>query len=339
MAPAAVAFRMSQYNRQKTGVNRTQDDADDDPSSDSFILFGTEFPEPTEKERRQGIEDPGKFQPVWNQQVTDERGRRRFHGAFTGGFSAGYYNSVGSKEGWQPSTFVSSRSTRQEKKSGARPEDFMDEEDLEEIANARKLVATEEFDLIGGTERDLAKRKELENRAETEGGLLGAQAFQDFIVPSKDPIGVKLLRRMGWKPGQGVGARISAAKRRKLVMGGSESESEEELDENISFAPRDSAIIVFAQKRDTFGLGFDPYRNVPDISVIKRSREERSTASSTGKGTDYNKTGFGIGVLDDDDDDDVYTNFSNTGYSHELNDDYDIEERITMGRRPKTAKA
>ncbi len=36
---------------------------------------------------------------VENQIVTDEKGRRRFHGAFTGGFSAGYFNSVGSKEG------------------------------------------------------------------------------------------------------------------------------------------------------------------------------------------------------------------------------------------------
>jgi Protein of unknown function (DUF1604) len=32
-------------------------------------------------------------------QVRDEQGRRRLHGAFTGGFSAGYYNTVGSKEG------------------------------------------------------------------------------------------------------------------------------------------------------------------------------------------------------------------------------------------------
>lgn len=32
-------------------------------------------------------------------QVRDEEGRRRFHGAFTGGYSAGYYNTVGSKEG------------------------------------------------------------------------------------------------------------------------------------------------------------------------------------------------------------------------------------------------
>ncbi len=29
--------------------------------------------------------------------VTDEQGRRRFHGAFTGGFSAGYYNTCGSE--------------------------------------------------------------------------------------------------------------------------------------------------------------------------------------------------------------------------------------------------
>ena len=47
----------------------------------------------------------GYFQPHFvflitsNFQVTDEEGRRRFHGAFTGGFSAGYYNTVGSKEG------------------------------------------------------------------------------------------------------------------------------------------------------------------------------------------------------------------------------------------------
>jgi hypothetical protein len=32
-------------------------------------------------------------------QVRDEKGRRRLHGAFTGGFSAGYFNTVGSKEG------------------------------------------------------------------------------------------------------------------------------------------------------------------------------------------------------------------------------------------------
>lgn len=36
---------------------------------------------------------------IEDQIVKDENGRRRFHGAFTGGFSAGYWNTVGSKEG------------------------------------------------------------------------------------------------------------------------------------------------------------------------------------------------------------------------------------------------
>jgi len=49
------------------------------------------------------------------QEVLDERGRPlRFHGAFTGGFSAGYFNTVGSKEGWAPSSFVSSRTNKAE---------------------------------------------------------------------------------------------------------------------------------------------------------------------------------------------------------------------------------
>mmetsp|Transcript_7814 Transcript_7814/g.11841 ORF Transcript_7814/g.11841 Transcript_7814/m.11841 type:complete len:570 (+) Transcript_7814:214-1923(+) len=56
-----------------------------------------------------------------------ERGRR-FHGAFSGGHSAGYYNTVGSAAGWQPTTFSSSRGARQKitKKSAA---DYADEED------------------------------------------------------------------------------------------------------------------------------------------------------------------------------------------------------------------
>lgn len=65
--------------------------------------------------------------PVSEQVAVDERGRRRFHGAFTGGFSAGYFNTVGSKEGWAPSTFKSSRSDRNSFKS-QNVLDFMDDE-------------------------------------------------------------------------------------------------------------------------------------------------------------------------------------------------------------------
>jgi G patch domain-containing protein 1 len=50
-------------------------------TASAYIALGTELPD------EHG--DDGEFVPVWKQTVTDERGRRRLHGAFTGGFSAG----------------------------------------------------------------------------------------------------------------------------------------------------------------------------------------------------------------------------------------------------------
>ncbi|KAF2094701.1 DUF1604-domain-containing protein [Rhizodiscina lignyota] len=73
--------------------------------------------------------------PKGEQRVLDERGQpKRFHGAFEGGFSAGYYGTVGSKEGFQPASFVSSRDARAKglNTSLLKPTDYMDEEDLQE---------------------------------------------------------------------------------------------------------------------------------------------------------------------------------------------------------------
>jgi G patch domain-containing protein 1 len=57
--------------------------------------------------------------------------------------------------GWTPSTFVSSRGDRAKQKA-ARPEDFMDEEDLQELKDSRNVVdTTEEMDLTGGRGMDV----------------------------------------------------------------------------------------------------------------------------------------------------------------------------------------
>ncbi|XP_019644468.1 PREDICTED: G patch domain-containing protein 1-like, partial [Branchiostoma belcheri] len=95
--------------------------ASDDDSDEDFVYHGTPL-QPLE-------EDAPMKKPVSteDQVVTDQQGRRRFHGAFTGGFSAGYYNTVDTPEGWTPATFVSSRSSKAGKVQ-QRPEDFMDEE-------------------------------------------------------------------------------------------------------------------------------------------------------------------------------------------------------------------
>jgi len=81
-----------------------------------------------------------KYVPVWKQEVTDEKGRKRFHGAFTGGFSAGYFNTVGSKEGFTPATFKSSRSQKASQSTQRTAEDFMDEEDYTELVSGGKTL-------------------------------------------------------------------------------------------------------------------------------------------------------------------------------------------------------
>jgi G patch domain-containing protein 1 len=54
-----------------------------------YAVYGTPLP-PLDLETR----DDGSYVPIWKQEVTDERGRKRLHGAFTGGFSAGYELSI-----------------------------------------------------------------------------------------------------------------------------------------------------------------------------------------------------------------------------------------------------
>ena len=67
----------------------------DDESIFRYLIFGRHIfmiylKETAVSKRPKGVQD---------EIVTDEKGRRRFHGAFTGGFSAGYFNTPGSKHG------------------------------------------------------------------------------------------------------------------------------------------------------------------------------------------------------------------------------------------------
>src|SRR5271163_4097947 len=94
--------------------------------------------------------------PRWKRRDEADRVRERFHGAFTGGFSAGYYNTVGSKEGWTPSTFTSSRRAAAAAAAAAasaaapsfseRVQGIMDEEDQQTLTS---LGAAAAYDTLG----------------------------------------------------------------------------------------------------------------------------------------------------------------------------------------------
>jgi G patch domain-containing protein 1 len=67
--------------------SRNAFEADLQAAESPFVAYGTPLP-PLDRDSR----DDGSYVPVWKQEVLDDRGRKRLHGAFTGGFSAGYEN-------------------------------------------------------------------------------------------------------------------------------------------------------------------------------------------------------------------------------------------------------
>ncbi|KAI8828502.1 hypothetical protein BC829DRAFT_450420 [Chytridium lagenaria] len=196
---------------------------------DSYVRYGTAQPAHSRDVSRK---NRNSVLPIHLQEARDEKGRRRLHGAFTGGFSAGYYNTVGSKEGWQPQQFVSSRNARAQVTQ--RAEDFMDEEDLQ---LEKKIAAQDEFDILGGTEKELAKKKALSSAVmkETENRALGAIAsslVDDLIGPPKDSVG-------------------------RRTDSGAEA--------------RGDGVCVKAKTNDC-GLGFDPFKNAKEMLKVNEGR-------------------------------------------------------------------
>uniref|UniRef100_A0A8D0H1Z3 G-patch domain-containing protein n=1 Tax=Sphenodon punctatus TaxID=8508 RepID=A0A8D0H1Z3_SPHPU len=246
-----------------------------DGEEEELVSYGTAL---APLEEGEPIKKPVSLQ---DQTVKDEKGRyQRFHGAFTGGFSAGYFNTVWSKEGWAPSTFISSRQKRADK-TALGPEDFMDEEDLGEYGIAPKdITITDDF-ASKNTDKIKEKARQI---AGVVGPIPGATALNDFIAPTKITIGVELLRKMGWKEGQGIGPRVKRKPRRQnpgpevkiygcaLPPGGSESSEDEEDEyepENVTFAPKDVMPVSLTPKENVHGLGYkglDPTKALFGVS-------------------------------------------------------------------------
>ncbi|KAJ7580229.1 hypothetical protein C8J56DRAFT_962576 [Mycena floridula] len=296
-------------------------DASSAKANESFCQIGTPLP-PLEKSR-----DTGEFVPLWKQDVRDEKGRRRLHGAFTGGFSAGYFNTVGSKEGWAPTAFVSSRGDRAKKKA-ARPEDFMDEEDLQELKDSRSLVeTTDEMDLTGGRQPD--------NDEEDPDSIVSALEASMLPAP-KDSAGARILKKMGWRIGQGIGPRVTLRQRKLQDLQASTGHTrpldaitipdEDEEANKHTYAPRDTAVLVVERKSNYHGIGYSPGMGLNESLGVRGGK---------GPSGPNLASGFGLGALNDADEDDLDVYDSSFGNKGHIKTAYDIgteeDDRITMG--------
>ncbi|RDL41820.1 uncharacterized protein BP5553_01799 [Venustampulla echinocandica] len=280
-------------------------EADLQAQQSPFVAYGTPLP-PLDPD----VRDDGSYVPVWKQEVRDERGLKRLHGAFTGGFSAGYFNTVGSKEGWTPSTFVSSRTNRTKegpKIPEQRPEDFMDEEDIADASEAQRVQMAEGFSGLGSTQDDSTRRG----------------AYIDVFRIEGETIGVKLLRRMGWKEGQGIGPKV----RRKARLDALERPGDEKEPTHL-FAPENTRMISFVKKSDHKGLGLEGQAKLSPINglgseTVKSDDDEEEghldlVGPKKGKKKKAVRGGIGIGILND------------TGSDDE--DPYEIGPRISYNR-------
>ncbi|ROV91046.1 hypothetical protein VMCG_09575 [Cytospora schulzeri] len=298
--------------------SRAEYEADLQKQQSPFVVYGTPLP-PLDSE----VRDDGSYVPVWKQEVRDERGRKRLHGAFTGGWSAGYFNTVGSKEGWTPSTFVSSRTNRAKDNNnnnandknkavpGQRLEDFMDEEDLADAEESRRIQTSQAFAGLGASDNDVSRA----------GGLAGLFHVQG------ETMGTKLLKKMGWREGQGVGPKV----RRRADLGiqtksgsGADTTGDTTSDTYL-FAPENAPMIGFLRKTDRKGLGYEGSSRLAPLASSRtgqqsddddddeggfslgRPRFLGSTGSKKKDGAAV-RGGIGMGVLNDtgSDDEDPY---------------------------------
>ncbi|XP_049295666.1 G patch domain-containing protein 1 homolog [Anopheles funestus] len=293
---------------------------------------------------------------VEDQIVLDSNGKRRFHGAFTGGFSAGYWNTVGSEEGWKPSEFKSSRTEKSAMARQQNPMDFMDEEDLGEFGIApQRVQAKEDFAQSSTNVRSNKRRLEL---SFSKGPIPGQPVLRALLEPAKEKTAVKILKKMGWREGQGIGERQTKGEKRRAsertskeqyimkmygceIPGRSEQNIDTENDGNddtdssdsdyeITFAPDDFDPLVAALKDNTFGLGYSgldrggtskAFRLFDTLEVVGKNNKKLSIRGQA----------FGIGALEDDDDVDVYARDDMTRY------DFSLEDR-TQSKRAIEAK-
>lgn len=125
----------------------------------------------------------------------------------------------------------------------------MDEEDLADAEEARKIETSNAFAGLGATGHD----------AGSVSGLAGLFRVQG------ETMGTKLLKKMGWREGQGIGPKV----RRTADLGMAASTNS---DDTYLFAPDNAPIIGFIRKADRKGLGYDGGQKLAPLAT-SRSRQ------------------------------------------------------------------
>lgn len=181
----------------------------------------------------------------------------------------------------------------------------MDEEDLADAEESRKIETSSAFAGLGASGQDTGPI----------GGLAGLFRVQG------ETMGTKLLKKMGWREGQGIGPKV----RRRADLG---MAVRLDSDDTHLFAPENAPIIAFIRKADRKGLGHEGGQRLTPLATSRsgergpsddededadafglgRPRFAGSLSSKKKKEGKSRSSGIGMGVLNDtgSDDEDPY---------------------------------
>ncbi len=248
----------------------------------------------------------------------------RLHGAFAGGFSAGHYNTVGSVSGWKPSNFdeveaeedgggdddggsnnvfsnlggsSSSSKTARRRRLMQRPEDFMDEEDANEWGGPKKVNQSFQRNIGKNDGNDVLNTNNGgEDQSIKDSSCLRKLLYskKDSSIPtSRESVGKQLLKVLGWRE------HIKENKNDSISYAYVPLDPDEKaLDKSLLSSKRLKRIemqlssrkhdIIPPPKTNTYGMGYEPYKNAPEFKAHREKRQQRAreraraAASSSG---------------------------------------------------------
>ena len=200
----------------------------------------------------------------------------------------------------------------------------MDEEDLADAEEARRLETSSDFAGLGGPENSGQPR-----------------TLIDLLVPAmQDTMGIKLLKKMGWKEGQGIGPKTM--RKARDFDGDASSRGAEGTNRTFLFAPENSRLISFERKDNTAGLGY-----IGEVSISKPAKEDDddgeiafgSASRASAKSKRPSGAAFGVGILNDDgeDDEDPYEIRPKTAYNRVIGGDKP-KKKAPVARPQKATK-
>jgi len=173
----------------------------------------------------------------------------------------------------------------------------MDEEDFAAAEEEKAIETSRNFTGWGATADELASKARL--------------TVVDLLKPPpEETMGIKLLKKMDWRNGQGIGPKV----RRPAAAFDDETGQEiTEHDKIHYFAPQDSVLITLEKKDNRGGLG---YTGSIKQESIRGQLEAKVENPSIRRG------GFGVGVLndEDEDDEDIYEIKPKTAYNRVIGD-------------------